>query len=231
MNEIPGYLVIPFPLAPTEHRSLDSRPVQMYPELIERLGFEETITYLRIALWHQRGEESSIARLAEEVWFGDGWRAEMWVSALCRRGLVQEEAEWRGAAEAEWEEEQAASARHTSAKRRRLRQATYHDGRWSGTWPLNQRAEMPAPRVPVVYFQYDADDRLAYIGSTDLFTNRMRNQAEHRRSDVWVRWEARECGARDEAYAIENREIEARDPYQNRPSIIAKQARKSGGAR
>jgi hypothetical protein len=56
--------------------------------MIERLGPEEMITYLRIALWHERREVSNLQRLADEVWFRDLWRAEQWINALERRGLI-----------------------------------------------------------------------------------------------------------------------------------------------
>jgi len=93
----------------------------------------------------------------------------------------------------------------------------YGAGEWSGDWApvLAGHGAAPDTKIPVVYFMYDSSDLLAYIGSTDRFRKRMSEHANGRRSDAWHRWTARECPTRKIAYILEDREILARDPYQN----------------
>lgn len=227
----PSRLVVPFPLPARGSRL--NKPVLIYPELIGELGIEEMATYLRIALWYQNGEESTVQRLADELWQGSAWRAEMWIHELARRGLVCDQGDWRRQAAELVERENEAKVARTSADNLRRKNATYLDGRWSGDWPVTRRCSLPARGVPVVYFQYDSAGQIAYIGSTKDFAKRMANHADHPRSAVWARWEARECAARDEAYAIESREIEGQKPYQNKPTRAVPQfpgGRLVGGA-
>jgi hypothetical protein len=241
LGDVPLYVQVPFPVFPEQgttiynrarraRRIRGSRPVMMYPQLIEHLGIEETVTYLRLALWHECGEELSIERLADELWFGSTERATHWVHALIEHNLLITDEEFRAAHEAEWAEHVAEVEQRQAERQARLGNATYLDGRWAGGWPL-VRGDGPPKSVSVVYFQHDADDRLAYIGSTHTFQRRMENHAKTARAGVWVRWEARECAARDEAYVIEEREIAERKPYQNAvsvPPVARPRARRTG---
>jgi hypothetical protein len=229
LGDIPRYVQVPFPLEAGDdtprtrgrarRRVEDPRPVQVYPQLIEGLGIEEVVTYMRLALWHQRGEESSIERLAEELWFGSADHAERWVHALVQRDLVVTDDAYRAALKAEWDAHTAETKRSQDERQDRLDNADYLDGYWHGEWPAQPKA-VPPKGISVVYFQYDKDGQLAYIGSTKQFLRRMEGHLDTSRPDVWARWEARECAARDEAYVIEDREIRERRPYQNKPGVV-----------
>lgn len=219
----PEHCTIPFPLEPEQStfrgraRSRSSRSVVLDPALIEHLGIEELATYARLALRHRSGEESNLRHLAAELWNGDLMQADTWVRSLAEKGLLEEADGWRARLRTELKAERVAAEVDRQALRDRV--PVYLDGRWGGEWPIPPGHDVPADQVPTVYLAWDAASRVAYVGSSQWFTHRMRQHAEARRSEVWVRWEARECATRLDAYRLEAKEIDARKPYQNRPGI------------
>lgn len=82
---------------------------------------------------------------------------------------------------------------------------------------MDRRAAVPPGRTPSVYYLFDGDDRLAYIGSTDLaLRQRILSHRALDAVDCAVRWELTTCRSRGEAFALERREIYRRRPYLNR---------------
>jgi hypothetical protein len=222
-SDVPRYMQVPFPraadMSPVARIRRRDEPVMVYPWLIEGLGIEEVVTYLRLALWHQRSEEASVERLADELWMGSTERAERWVHALVEHDLVVTDDAYRAALKAERDEYMAETDQRQLDKQARLDNAKYLGTCWLGEWPPRE-SDAPPKGVAVVYCQYDVAGRLAYVGSTNHFLRRMKNHAKTMRPAPWVRWEAHECAARDEAYVLEAREIEQRQPYQNLPNPV-----------
>lgn len=92
---LPHWAAVPFPREAEERGPTRSgkaysghQPVQVPAELVEDLGLEELATFVRLTLWHQRGERATMERLADELWSGKISRAAMWVAELECRSLV-----------------------------------------------------------------------------------------------------------------------------------------------
>lgn len=86
---------------------------------------------------------------------------------------------------------------------------------WSGT--RDDLAESsPRPKVNVVYYLYDEDDTLIYVGSTGNVYGRL----SYHPIREWVRYEAHRCGDRDAAYWLEAVEIMERRPPMNRTESV-----------
>ena len=88
----------------------------------------------------------------------------------------------------------------------------YTDAQWSGARDTLAEADCPPAGMPVVYFLYDVADRIAYIGSSASFYQRTSGH----RGKPWVRYVARECRSRAEAYVLELLAIEEHQPYLNK---------------
>lgn len=193
---------LPFPHPGHEVRARRFPVLAVEHELIEHGGVEALVTYLRIAVWHQRGEAYDVDRVARDIWWNDRNRAATWIEQLVRGGHLVRPAVRERPAQADPVE--------------------YRGAVWGGSWPP-AATDGPTKGVPVVYIVWDDEDTVAYVGSTEQFPQRMRAHNESRRSLSWVRWEARECDSRAAAYVLEARAIDEHRPYQNRTDSTGKQ--------
>lgn len=212
---------LPFPFEASGIEARDFPVCQVPHVIIETLGIEELITYLRLSVWHQRGEAADLRRVADDIWWGETYRAVTWIESLRSKGLLVETAALRGhIAAGHLDIEQAPRSRPSR------REPQWGDARWEGVWPveISDGDWNPAGNVSVVYWQYGAEG-LAYVGSTKHFVSRMADHLEHRRSLGWLRWEARECASRGDAYQLEAREIERLKPPQNKQVVKTKARR------
>jgi hypothetical protein len=87
---------------------------------------------------------------------------------------------------------------------------------WLGPFPLDQ--DVPAPRkgICVVYVLFDAMNTPCYVGSTQHLRSRLKAHAKDGKQ--FVRWQARSCPTRHEAYALERRWLAEFMPYLNKRS-------------
>lgn len=111
-----------------------------------------------------------------------------------------------------------------SKERQRLEDArplAYADGRWEGSWPLAPGDVCPSKGTHVVYWLYGEPRKLIYIGTSGQLSQRM---AQHADTKTWVRWEARECYNRSQAYRLEAVEIDKHRPPLNKPVMARRGA-------
>lgn len=210
---------VPFPL---EQRVVHGRsfPVlDVAHQLIEQLCVEELHTYLHIARWHQRGESADIRRLADEVWFGDLYKANRWVFELAQRGLILTVGEYLAHLLGLRDAEERETDRQTAAAAKLRDRPSYTGDEWFGVWPVTPDAVVPPKGQPVVYFAWDKNGEIAYVGSTKDFPSRMRTHAEARKSLTWCRWTAKGCADRRAAYTLEREDIDRLRPPQNGPGL------------
>lgn len=203
-------VTIPFPMDQREPGGRRIPVSSVYHDVVDALGVEELATYIRLMVWHDRGEAADLDRLAKEQWFGDRHRAGMWVDELRRKGLVVTSEAY--AAELDELAELMMEPGPVD-----VGPIEWADGTWSGSWPVAPDVVCSDRGVPVVYYAYDAAGLLSYIGSTGHFRSRMDDHLEHRRSIGWATWRARECASRKAAYVLEAGEIDRLKPPLNRP--------------
>lgn len=195
-------------------------------------GIEVTHAYMTLRTWEALGEEVSVRRYLREVWKDDSDTSRAWpIETLVRRGLVitpgesdalQRELEtlMYGELEPVWDESESPSP---TAKKKRQRNRvvphpfpSYQAGRWPGTRE-DLMDTCPRPGTNVVYFLFDESGVLAYVGSTNNVYGRF--PAHH--GKPWIRYEARECSTREDAYWLEALEVIERKPYLNADDYVA----------
>lgn len=87
---------------------------------------------------------------------------------------------------------------------------------WSGSRGAFTEHTAPPHGTPVVYFLFDEQDRLSYIGSTNGAFSRLR---EHDAKEWW-RYRARECSSRDDAFWLEAAEVKRHRPRLNKDLTV-----------
>jgi len=210
-------LAVPFPLQQRVVRTRVFPVIDVAHELIERLSVEELHTYLHIGRWYQRGEAADLQRLADEVWAGSLYQANLWIFGLAQHGLILTVDEYRAHLSNLRTAEEREADRRAAAEAKRRERASYTGEEWSGSWPVTSAAAIPAKDQSVVYFAWDKAGDIAYVGSTKHFANRMAQHAEARRSMTWHRWTAKGCPDRQAAYTLERDDIDRLNPPQNHP--------------
>jgi hypothetical protein len=112
-----------------------------------------------------------------------------------------------------------AEEEHMAKHRRQLEDSqplTYADGKWSGSWPMLPGELHPPKDTNVVYWLYGEQQKLIYIGTSRHLLRRL---AQHADTKSLVRWEARECHNRSQAYRLEAIEIDKYRPPLNKPVL------------
>lgn len=199
---------IPFPLEAREITVRSFPVVHISFELIEQLCVEEVVTWLQLSVWKQRGEESSVQRLADEVWYGQIWRAEQWIGSLAAKGLIV------GGEEYLYRNRVLTAASEPAVSSRVDRHEPDAEGMWSGPWPLAYETNYPPRQQSVVYALFDSDDLVVYVGSSENFRERLK---QHRKDGkIFSSWTAHPCETRDEAYRVEAEFLQGHMPILNR---------------
>lgn len=188
---------------------MTGRPAMVAADMVDGLSFDAIGAHCVLSRWASEREELNLTRLADNRLGGKRDHAAQIIDELDAFGLIipPEVAEaWdRQAAEVRRVERE-----HRAAERHPL--PNYGDHAWAGPWPLLPATSYPPDGVPIVYFLYDASDTLAYVGSSGYFRARMN---AHQNTKSWVRWTARDCATRYDAYQREWWEIHNNRPYLN----------------
>lgn len=99
------------------------------------------------------------------------------------------------------------------ARSRPQRSPNGYDGSWSGPYPF-ATGPTPGDATSVAYVLLDAEQVVAYVGSTGGFRGRMNQHA--RDGKRFTHWRAYPCRDRQAAYDLEARLIRELQPYLNK---------------
>lgn len=193
------------------------------------LSIEVAHAYFTLRTWESLGQEVSIERYVREVWHSTDL-AQAWPLAILKeRGLIitpdESERRWRYLDElwygGRWNCGDGTGPSQSATRKAKAKRVVpdpfpaYGEGTWAGT-----RADLidtcPRPGTNVVYQLFDPADLLAYIGSSENMYSRFTAHT----AKPWVRYTARQCATREDAYWLEAAAIIKYRPYLNEHDYV-----------
>lgn len=212
---------LPFPFCPRPdfRKARGCTPPSVYPDAVAELSALAIGVYCKIHSWRVANEHADFDRVAHTV--GDPDAASAALHELFHIGcLLNPDEAARRSLYRGWlysgESESAAARKERRGIKAPQVWPDYTAEEWRGD--LNTVCDQYARLdTPVVYFLFNADDELIYIGSTDNLWGRLRS---HAMDKPWFRFLARGCPDRESAFWLEAGEVKVCKPPLNRDLTV-----------